>query len=125
MVCEFSDRLPDGLDTVVAERGVDLSGGQRQRVAIARAMLREAPILILDEPTSALDALSEELVVAALKNLPSSRTTLIIAHRLSTVRRADRILVLDGGIVVEDGTHETLLRGGGLYSQLNLIGATR
>ena len=125
LVCEFSDRLPDGLDTVVAERGVDLSGGQRQRVAIARAMLREAPILILDEPTSALDALSEELVVAALKNLPSSRTTLIIAHRLSTVRRADRILVLDGGIVVEDGTHETLLRGGGLYSQLNLIGATR
>lgn len=125
LVCEFADRLPDGLDTVVAERGVDLSGGQRQRVAIARAMLREAPILILDEPTSALDALSEELVVAALKNLPSSRTTLIIAHRLSTVRRADRILVLDGGIVVEDGTHDTLLCRGGLYSQLNLIGVTR
>ena len=125
LVCEFTDRLPDGLDTRVAERGLDLSGGQRQRVAIARAMLREAPILILDEPTSALDVASEELIVSALSNLPSSRTTLIVAHRMSTVQHADRIIVLDGGHVVEDGTHETLVGAGGLYSRLHLIGASR
>jgi ABC-type multidrug transport system fused ATPase/permease subunit len=118
LVDEFTSRLPDGLDTRVAERGVDLSGGQRQRIAIARAILRDAPILILDEPTSALDSNSEELIVTALDNLPRSRTMLIIAHRLSTVQRADRIVVLDGGAVVEDGTHELLMRRGGLYSRL-------
>ena len=118
LVDEFTDRLPDGLDTHLAERGVDLSGGQRQRIAIARAILRDAPILILDEPTSALDTQSEELIVTALDNLPKSRTTLIIAHRLSTVRRADRIVVLDGGTVVEEGTHELLMRRGGMYSRL-------
>jgi ATP-binding cassette, subfamily B, bacterial len=119
LVDEFTDRLPDGLDTRVAERGVDLSGGQRQRIAIARAILRDAPILILDEPTSALDSQSEELIVSALDNLPRSRTMLIIAHRLSTVRGADRIVVLDGGAVVEEGTHEPLMRQGGLYSRLH------
>jgi ABC-type multidrug transport system fused ATPase/permease subunit len=119
LVDEFTSRLPDGLDTYVAERGVDLSGGQRQRIAIARAILRDAPILILDEPTSALDTQSEELIVTALDNLPKSRTTLIIAHRLSTVRRADRIVVLDGGAVVEEGTHESLMRCGGLYWRLH------
>jgi ABC-type multidrug transport system fused ATPase/permease subunit len=118
LVDEFTSRLPDGLDTRVAERGVDLSGGQRQRIAIARAILRDAPILILDEPTSALDSNSEELIVTALDNLPRSRTMLIIAHRLSTVQRADRIVVLDGGAVVEDGTHELLMRRGGLYYRL-------
>ncbi|HEX3090021.1 MAG TPA: ABC transporter ATP-binding protein [Ilumatobacteraceae bacterium] len=118
LVDEFSDRLPDGLDTRVAERGVDLSGGQRQRIAIARAILRDAPILILDEPTSALDTESEELIVTALDNLPRSRTMLIIAHRLSTVRRADRIVVLDGGAVVEEGVHDDLISRGGLYSRL-------
>ena len=119
LVDEFTDRLPDGLDTHLAERGVDLSGGQRQRIAIARAILRDAPILILDEPTSALDTQSEELIVTALDNLPKSRTMLIIAHRLSTVRRADRIVVLDGGAVVEEGTHDLLMRRGGLYSRLH------
>jgi ABC-type multidrug transport system fused ATPase/permease subunit len=118
LVDEFTSRLPDGLDTHVAERGVDLSGGQRQRIAIARAILRDAPILILDEPTSALDSQSEELIVNALGNLPRSRTTLIIAHRLTTVQRADRIVVLDGGAVVEEGTHESLMRTNGLYSRL-------
>jgi ATP-binding cassette, subfamily B, bacterial len=119
LVDEFTDRLPDGLDTRVAERGVDLSGGQRQRIAIARAILRDAPILILDEPTSALDTESEELIVTALDNLPKSRTMLIIAHRLSTVRRADRIVVLDGGVIVEEGVHDALMRQGGLYSRLH------
>ena len=118
LVDEFTDRLPDGLDTHLAERGVDLSGGQRQRIAIARAILRDAPILILDEPTSALDTQSEELIVTALDNLPRSRTMLIIAHRLSTVRRADRVVVLDGGAVVEEGTHDLLMRRSGLYSRL-------
>jgi len=118
LVDEFTSRLPHGLDTFVAERGVDLSGGQRQRIAIARAILRDSPILILDEPTSALDTESEELIVAALDNLPRSRTMLIIAHRLSTVRRADRIVVLDGGAIVEQGAHYELMRRRGLYSRL-------
>jgi ATP-binding cassette subfamily B protein len=119
LVDEFTERLPDGLDTRVAERGVDLSGGQRQRIAIARAILRDAPILILDEPTSALDTESEELIVTALDNLPRSRTMLIIAHRLSTVRRADRIVVLESGTIVEEGVHDNLMRQGGLYSRLH------
>ena len=115
-VDEFADRLPDGLDSSVTGRGVKLSGSQRQRIAIARAILRDAPILILDEPTSALE--SEELSVAALDNLSRSRTMLIVARRLSTVRRADRIVVLDNGAIVEEGVHDDLLRAGGLYSQL-------
>ncbi len=100
LVDEFTSRLPDGLDTHVSQSGVDLSVGQRQRIAIARAILRDAPILILDEPTNALDTESEDLIVSALSNLPRSRTTLIIAHRLSTVRRADRVIMLDRGAIV-------------------------
>lgn len=123
LVDEFAARMPLGLDTPIGERGVDLSGGQRQRVAIARAILRDAPILILDEPTSALDAESEELIVAALGNLPAGRTTLVIAHRLSTVRRADRIVVLDGGRVVQQGTHAELLGQEGLYRRLSVAAA--
>jgi ATP-binding cassette, subfamily B, bacterial len=118
LVDEFAHRLPDGLDTPVGERGVSLSGGQRQRVAIARAILRDAPILILDEPTSALDAGSEELLLEALDNLPTGRTRLVIAHRLSTVRAADRILVLKEGRICEAGTHSELIVAGGLYSEL-------
>ena len=115
-VDEFTDRVPDGLDTSVTGPGVDLSSDQRQRIAIARAILRDAPILILDEPTSAFETESEELIVAAIDNLPRSRTTLIIAHRLSTVRRADRIVVLDGGVVVEAGMHDVLTSADGLHS---------
>jgi ABC-type multidrug transport system fused ATPase/permease subunit len=118
LVDEFASRLPLGLDTPVGERGVSLSGGQRQRVAIARAILRDTPILILDEPTSALDVESESLIAEALERLPKGRTTLIIAHRLSTVRRADRIAVLDGGKLVEQGAPEYLLRSGGPFSRL-------
>ena len=119
LVDEFSGRLPDGLDTLIGERGVNLSGGQRQRVAIARAIIRDAPILILDEPTSALDAESEELLVQALSNLPAGRTTVVIAHRLSTVRRADRILVLDAGRIVQEGSHRELVLTKGLYQRLH------
>lgn len=118
LVTEFSSRLPLGLDTPIGERGANLSGGQRQRVAIARAILRDAPVLILDEPTSALDAESEELIVQALAALPSGRTTIVIAHRLSTVQRADRIVVLDRGRVVEIGRHEDLIAHGGRYADL-------
>jgi ABC-type multidrug transport system fused ATPase/permease subunit len=118
LVDEFTDRLPDGLDTRVAERGVDLSGGQRQRIAIARAILRDAPILILDEPTSSLDAISEEIVFAALRRLRAGRTTIVIAHRLSTVRDADRILVLDGGQIAAQGHHEDLLKSSQLYRRM-------
>ena len=118
LVDEFADRLPLGLDTPVGERGVSLSGGQRQRVAIARAILRDTPILILDEPTSALDVESESLISQALEQLPSGRTTLIIAHRLSTVRRADRIAVLEGGRLIEEGAPEHLLRSGGHFARL-------
>ena len=118
LVDEFAARLPDGLDTHIGERGANLSGGQRQRVAIARAILRDASIVILDEPTSALDAGSEELLVAALANLPQGRTRIVIAHRLSTVRDADRIFVLEHGRIVEDGTHSQLASYGGLYAKL-------
>jgi ATP-binding cassette subfamily B protein len=115
LVDEFATRLPAGLDTPIGERGLNLSGGQRQRVGIARAILRDAPILILDEPTSALDPQSEEHLVEALAALPGSRTTLVIAHRLSTVRDADRVVVLHDGAVAEQGTHLDLLARDGLY----------
>ncbi len=119
LVDEFSSRLPLGLDTPIGERGANLSGGQRQRVAIARAILRDAPILILDEPTSALDPTSEELIIAALQNLPRSRTTLVVAHRMSTIEHADRIVVLDGGRIIETGTHRALLAGDGMYRKFH------
>jgi len=117
-LADFVAGLPDGLDTRVGERGVALSGGQRQRIAIARAFLRDAPVLILDEATSHLDAISEAQVHQALAELMRHRTTLIIAHRLSTIRQADTIAVVDGGRIVEAGTHETLLRRGGAYAHL-------
>jgi ATP-binding cassette subfamily C protein CydCD len=110
--------LPDGLETVVGERGAQLSGGQRQRVAIARAFLKDAPVLVLDEATSHLDALSEAAVRQAIERLARDRTTLVIAHRLSTVRDADVIVVLDEGRVVEVGAHEALLDRRGLYAHL-------
>ncbi len=114
----FLRELPQGLDTFLGEDGARLSGGQRQRIAIARALLRDAPILLLDEATSALDAESERLVQDALDRLMASRTTLVIAHRLATVRQADRIIVLDKGRIVEEGKHDALSRAGGLYARL-------
>ena len=115
---EFIDRLPQGMDTMVGERGVKLSGGQRQRIAIARAILTDAPILVLDEATSALDSESEALVQQALERLMHGRTSIVVAHRLSTVASLDRIVVLSNGKIVEDGTHAELSRAGGEYERL-------
>jgi ATP-binding cassette subfamily B protein len=114
----FLRELPPGLDTYLGEGGARLSGGQRQRIAIARAVLRQAPILLLDEATSALDAESERLVQDALDHLMKDRTTIVIAHRLATVRSADRIIVMDQGRIVEEGDHAKLSAAGGLYARL-------
>jgi subfamily B ATP-binding cassette protein MsbA len=115
---DFVEDLPDGLDTEVGENASMLSGGQRQRLAIARALIKNAPILILDEATSALDNESERQVQASLERLMAGRTTLVIAHRLSTVQKADKIVVLDGGKIIEQGRHDELLAQGGVYASL-------
>src|SRR5206468_236346 len=119
---EFIERLPQGFDTRVGERGVKLSGGQRQRLAIARVFLKNPAIVVLDEATSSLDTESERAIEAAMEDLLRGRTTLIIAHRLSTVRRADRVVVLDLGKIVETGTHSQLLERDGLYARLYRAG---
>lgn len=119
---EFIEKMPQGYDTLVGERGVTLSGGQRQRIAIARAVIRDSPILILDEPSTGLDAASEKLVFEALDRLMEGKTSIVIAHRLSTIRRADAIFVVDGGTIRESGTHEELLRSGSLYAELYELG---
>jgi ABC-type multidrug transport system fused ATPase/permease subunit len=116
---DFIMHLPDKYETLLGERGAQISGGERQRISVARAFLKDAPILILDEPTSAIDSKTEAVILDALDRLMVGRTTFIVAHRLSTIRHADRILVLNQGELVEQGTHDELLRQQGLYSQLH------
>jgi len=118
---EFIEKLPQGYNTVLGERGMTLSGGQRQRIAIARAVIRNTPILILDEPTSGLDSASEKLVFEALDRLMEGKTSIVIAHRLSTVRRADVIYVIKDGQIVEFGRHDELMEKGGLYCELHRL----
>ncbi|HID37706.1 MAG TPA: ATP-binding cassette domain-containing protein, partial [Ghiorsea sp.] len=115
---EFIEKLENGYDTLVGERGVILSGGQRQRLSLARALLKNAPILVLDEATSSLDTESERLVQQAIDKLMHGRTVLVIAHRLSTIRNADKIVVLDAGKIVQTGSHDELLKQGGIYAEL-------
>ena len=122
-VTEFTDRFPEGLDTIIGERGVKLSGGQRQRVTIARALLANPRILILDEATSSLDTDSEALIQESLQMLLKGRTTLVIAHRLSTIQRADLILVVEDGQIVERGRHDELMAKEGRYHQLHTLQA--
>jgi len=116
---EFIDKMPEGYETLVGERGVTLSGGQRQRIAIARAVIRNTPILLLDEPTSGLDAASEQLVFEALGRLMKGKTCMVIAHHLATIRSADVIYVVQDGAIAEQGTHDELLEKGGLYAELH------
>jgi ATP-binding cassette subfamily B protein len=115
---EFIEKLPEGFETTVGERGVKLSGGQRQRIAIARAILKDAPILVLDEATSALDSDSEKLIQDALSKLMKGRTSIVVAHRLSTISKLDRIIVLEDGQIDEQGSHEALLKQKGTYAKL-------
>jgi len=116
---EFVSRMPLGYDALVGERGNTLSGGQRQRIAIARAVIRNSPILVLDEPTAALDTESERLVIEALRRLMKGRTVIMIAHRLSTLIDADKIIVLKDGVVVEEGSHQSLIARGGVFAGLH------
>ncbi len=120
---DFISKMPHGYDTLVGERGVTLSGGQRQRIGIARAVVRNSPILILDEPTASLDTESEKIVMDALQNLMFGRTVIIIAHRLNTIRNADKIIVLNNGFIVEEGTHDELMTRGKIYADLHKVHA--